>query len=425
MTSRTAGHGARKALRILLGASFWALVGLLLVRGFRDQGLLAETSRRLRSHALAEPPRFTARFPAGSPLAPGNPLRIRVENGFFAAGRIEEVGAPENGLVPVVVSIFPEYADRLGPDTRLIAARTSGDISWVVQTLLPDSRRDYIQAQLRGRWHDEKDDLLQLLKPGLKRLSADSFELLRRRLPLVVAAHRAEVDQIMEVLRERGWHGELEEVFNQVVWPLVEQRSLGLLEAIGNELVEELPVWSMSWSYVVQSMPFGSKDRLEKRLRAFLQEDAVPIVKKHGPEFEAMAREVLNETSHDERTRAATGRALTAISEDPRFNQALERLLEALVVEDQEVRAFGATIWQRADLREPLEDFLGRFEPEIKRIANSLLLDESRRGINPDLARVLRRKLLREDEDWVLLDPGAAGPGPVPAVLPGENGGIR
>ncbi len=424
MTERDPKINFPRLARTSAGVLVWLALIVAVAAGFRSEGLLAETGSRLATHVGSEPPRFPARFPAGSPLAVGNPLRIRVENGFFAAGRVESVREDDEGLL-AEVSIFPEYAERVGPDVRLTAARTSGDISWIVQTLLPDSRREFIEAQLKGRWSRERDDLLEILKPGLKRLSTDSFELLRLRLPVVLAENRDEVDLIMEVLREKGWHGELEGVFNDVVWPAVERRSLPILETIGNELVDEIPVWSMSWSYLVQSMPFGSKDRLEKKLKEFLQEDAVPIVQKHGPEFEEMAREVLNEATRDERTRAATGRALTAISEDPRFNDALERLLEALIVRDPEVRAFTADVWKRPDLRDPLEDFLGRFEPEIKRIANSLLLDESRRGINPDLARVLRRKLLREDEDWVLLEPGSRAEGPPPAILPGVNGGIR
>jgi hypothetical protein len=78
----------------------------------------------------------------------------------------------------------------------------------------------------------------------------------------------------------------------------------------------------------------------------------------------------------------------------------------------------------RPNVKQPLAHIVDRFERDIHNIANLILLNETHDGINPDLARVLRNRLLREDESWVLLIPGE-GEAWRDEELIGEDGGTR
>ena len=58
--------------------------------------------------------------------------------------------------------------------------------------------------------------------------------------------------------------------------------------------------------------------------------------------------------------------------------------------------------------------------PTLNRAANRILLDESGRAINPDLARVLRTQVLWKDACWILVDPGRGAPAPPERIFLGH-----
>ena len=110
---------------------------------------------------------------------------------------------------------------------------------------------------------------------------------------------------------------------------------------------------------------------------------------------------------------------------DERFKDASRRIVDTWVIKNDALKELIAGVWERPELRSPIERFIETLEPDIKAIANMILLDDKRKGLNPDLARVLRRKLLREDEDWVLLEL-VDDPDHKPFdVLVGFDGGVR
>ena len=172
-------------------------------------------------------------------------------------------------------------------------------------------------------------------------------------------------------------------------------------------------------------MPFTGQDKVERRVREFLVEKATPIVSGKGPELRRAANEVLREAAADERTLAAIDRAVRDIGGDPRFREAMRSVLDTWLIDNPRVREVITSAWSRPDLRGPAERFLSRLEPDVHRIANGIVLNAERDGINPDLARVLRRKILRENESWVLLELDDSATSAAPDHFTGIDGGVR
>ncbi len=411
-------------LRFFAGIAFWtALLGLSW-HFLSHNGEAAAASKRLIDHLQNEPQVFAATFPLSAPLEAGNPVRVRVKNGFFAAGVVRSVANTETAQL-AQIAIFPEYTPLMGAGTKLVAARTSGDVGWVVRTLLPKKTQGELRKIIEERWGREKDKLFRDLSPGIVRLMEDALALVQEELPDVTHTNKHDFDVIGVVLKEKGWENHIEDIFSAVLWPLIQERSEPMLNDMGDEIVDAFPVWSMSWAYLAESIPFTDKDRFEKKVRKFIKKKAIPILAKRQSALKSMAAGALKDTLKEERTVEALQKAGEEITADPRFRAAATNIAKALFLENPKFQILVKSILARDDLRQPVDRFIESFEPAIRSAANRLLMNERRDGINPDLARVLRRKLLKEDEDWVLLDLEDGSTGEIPATLPGSDGGRR
>ncbi len=410
--------------RFIAGLVFWAVVLGVGWRYLSHDEEAAKATARIVKHFRAEPQIFRASFPLSAPLAPGNPVRVRVKNGFFAAGLVKAV-MTSGTTQEADVAIFPEYTAMMGAHTRFVAARTAGDVGWVVRTLLPKDTQDEIRRIILERWRRDRGQLLEDLRPGITRLMEDTLTMIQEELPNVTRTNKHDFDVIGVVIREKGWEDHIEGVFGEVLWPMIQDRAEPLLDNVGDEIVDAFPVWSMSWAYLSESIPFTDKDRFEKKVQEFIKKKAIPIVAKRESEVKKMAAEALRDTLKEERTVQELQQAAEEISRDPRFRAAAESIVRSLFLDNRRFQDLAKSVLTRPDLKEPIDKFIASFEPAIRKVANRLLMNERRDGINPDLARVLRRKLLREDEDWVLLDLIDGNVGAVPKIIPGIDGGRR
>ncbi|MFT7620831.1 MAG: hypothetical protein ACI97A_004489 [Planctomycetota bacterium] len=414
----------RDFCRFWAGLIFW---GTMIGLGWfyvKEDADAAKAASRLTTHLNSSPHIFDAQFPASAPLAVGNPVRVRVKNGFYVAGRVTSVATNDKGQM-AGVAIFPEYAPLMGAKTRLIAARTAGDVGWVVKTLLPEDTQVEVRKIITARWNRERDQLLRDLRPGLTKLMEETLKVVQEEFPELTRTHKEDFDTIGLVFKERGWDAHVEDVFSTVLWPMIQERAEPVLDDVGDEIVNAFPVWSMSWAYLADSIPFTDKDGFEKKVRKFIKQKAIPILVERESAIREMASTALNDTLKEEKTVKKLQLAAEDIAADPRFRKALQSLIKALFLDNPRFRELAAGIPSRPGLRGPVDDFIESFEPAIRRVANRLLMNERRDGINPDLARVLRRKLLREDEDWVLLELVEGDQGEVPQIIPGEDGGRR
>ncbi|MEZ6196455.1 MAG: hypothetical protein R3F20_12120 [Planctomycetota bacterium] len=408
-----------RILRLSVGLLFWA--GLLAWAGAAVGG--TEIGRRVLDRGLAqltrEPSRRTVGFPASAPVAAGAALRIEVGGHLLQAGEVLAVRRDGDGLL-AEVALYPDFAERTGDGGRLVAYTTRGDIAWILATLFPAELREEVRRIFLARWESERGRLLGDLRPGLERLAGEVAGALREDLPRVLEDNDREFEALAAVLRERGWEAHAERVVREEIWPSLRDRATPLVTEIGEEMIAAFPVGSAAWDLFVDKLPFSEERRVRERLRGFAQREAIPILRSHEGDFRAIASEVLREAVDDPEIRRAVGLAAEEIAADPRFRDALAAILRNWVVENDRVAGILGSIWTRPDLRDPLQGFLERLTPEIHRIANRVVLDEEGRGINPELARVLRRKILREDERWILVAPEAGA-----TDWRGEDGGVR
>lgn len=419
------GRVLRQRMRMLMG-----IIGCCLLLGGFYRGLTFQTTTestvmaRAWEHLSINELRVTARFPKSSNLHIGCRILVGTDKGLRIVGSLDTVKTVQGDKIAQLL-IFPDKSHFLHSDSAFTSYRTASDVAWVVQTLIPPEHLDVIKQRLLVTWKKERSQLWDELKPGLIRLLEELGTVLKDEFPALIESHVADMNIMSEVLRERSWEEHLEPVFVSTIWPLMEERAAPIISSVGDEIIEEAPVWSLYWAYLRQKVSSDANPKhLEKRVGEFLSEKAVPIIRRHSTEFRETLRTILFDLLKNETVQIAVQESIMGAASDPRFRKALSTVLEQWVLKSTRVRAVLEGALKRPDVATPLTHIMDSFERDIHHIANLILLNDTRDGINPDLARVLRSRLLREDESWILLTPGS-GSSWSGEALQGQDGGTR
>ncbi len=405
--------------RIALGLGAWLILIPFCWRAGTRADPGAARAKRFLGHFFRAPVDLPITLTGNVTPTDLAPVMIETREGLLQVGRIRSTDDGEWRAV-----IFPEFRDMVGQRSRLAWHETRGNLEWVFATLFPPERLDRIGRRSRAGWSREKRRFLADIRPGLETLAGDLAKALEKALPVVLEERRQDLDALGRLFRDLAWESHLREVFQSVIWPRAVEASEPAVRAIQDEILDAFPVWALSWAVVVQALPFTDNDRVKLKIRAFLKEKALPIVRSHLPELKAAGVRLIQEMLRDPRVTDAFSGAFQAFQSDGQVRTILSRLLDDWVVKNEEFRCVLREAWSRPALKEPLGRFLAAVEPDIRGIADEILLDDDHRGINPDLARVLRRQLLGEDRRWARLIPGETGGAP-PSTLPMHAGGVR
>ena len=419
MTTTRSGFGL-----IVVGALFWLALlgglGLLL----RPCAVGGKVAHRVSDHVVVGPVAYRATFPRSITAKPKNAVMIEHDDGSLVpAGRVVAVTRRDADTL-VELEVFPDFDHLVTDDVGLTFHRTSGDVGWVVKTLLPPAKMAKIREMAEAAWMRERTHLWSGLRPGLVALVDEAVWILKDDLPHLLEAHDKQIKALGATVKTRLWQKHLANTVRDEVWPDIVERAQPIVERIGDAILADAPVWDLSVAYVTGRLPFGDSNAVSKKVKTFLEEKAVPIIRRHESEIREVAIEVLEATVTNEKVLAEFEKGLTELGRDPTFRRAISDLLRAWVIDNERIVELLKGIANRREIRRPIDRFLERVDWDIQKMANMVVLNDTGDGINPDLARILRRKLLRADESWILLEGGTGGAFD-DDVIDGRDGGVR
>lgn len=399
----------RRFRRPIVGLLFWIVAVAGAWRWLASEPDARDGLARVARHvAFPTPPVFEAEFPLGSDIRLDEVVRIESDGLWLDAGYVVSYEIRPNHIA-TRIAIYPEFARLLRADARLESVTASGDVMWVMTTLLPKEKMDRIKSILSKAWDEDKQRLWRELEPGVMRLISDVTIALRDEMPNLVRERRADFQVLAEVVREKAWEGRLRGVFEQEIWPRVENRALPILAEIGDEITKKAPVMSLSWSFVRDRLPFTRDDAMRNELQKFIKTEVIPIVEQRRDVFKKESAELIKEALQQEKVLTELQSAATDVFADPRFRDAMRSIIETWTTSNPKVLDLLKDGFARNDIRGPIERFFDVREDDVHDIANLILLDDRGYGISPDLARVLRRKVLGESRAWIWLVPGESG----------------
>ncbi|MHC5078507.1 MAG: hypothetical protein ACYTHN_05785 [Planctomycetota bacterium] len=402
-------------LRVLVGSLVWgALIAgsLVVVHGaIHRSGLPQYPTDEVWTYLTTAPTRFHVVYPPGTPADRGDPVCIRKNGEVVTVGQIRAVKKePERTVVLAEWFVAPPFP--LTQDTRFLAIPNPTTPAWVIDVLLPPERKEALLEDLRGFAQDHHEEIFGTFWPPFEAFLREAFQILGDDLPDVLEHREEEVQKIVDRHKEVTLRKELMPILKEEVWPPIRERSAPLMEEVGQELWERIPMYQLGWRYVYSHLPFTDQEILRRRWNRFLDEEAIPILENHTEDFLEVVREVMVDLSRNPKLSTALKNCLTALVEDPEFIGLIRNVFTDLLSPQGRIFSAFRSAFSDAVFVDRLNRLIEALGPTLNRTANRIMLDETGTAINPDLARVLRTQILWKDACWILVEsqPGASAP---------------
>lgn len=425
--SRSSG---RSRSRLAAGLLIWGVAagGVTAVAAARGGELRGPGSRLVR-YAMHSPRRVTVELlslpdPAGgwTLLAPGDPVVARSDRTYV--GSVESVGPLRaDGVSPLstpvftaVIALDPEVdpSDLEGAPYQF--ETSSGDLAWVLETLLPEAKREQIRHELQWSFTDHSEEIAQVLRPIGEDVLEHTMTVLDTNLAPVLKAHEKEIQALLDRHRET-FKDELLPVLKSQLGPSVKEKARPIMTKIGRELWDQLPMWDLSWSLFRDKLPWQQKSYVDEWWSTFLETKAIPIVKEHEEELMKAGENLLQEGIRDPKVRAAFGAAWRRLAKDPEFKKLVRAIVEDALIRPYDASGLAKKLFADEGHRARFAALEQSFAPTLRRIARLVSMDERTNGLSPDLARVLRRIVFGKDARWVAV----AATGPIRRVSDGSE----
>lgn len=395
-------------MRTYVGLFIWILLIAGCVGLWFARPALFEPARRLVAYTSQPSCEVDVALPASVDAKVGTLVMTPDATSFLR--RVGRVAAVERDGALLRLALYPAEAETLGDRMRATYFTVPGNAAWVVSTLVPRERLDAVRELWRAFYERERAGIYDTLWPVVKESLEDLFKFYEKEVPRVLDAHRDRLSKLVEKHRSGAFETELLPIVQTVAWDVAQREFTPLVEEIGREIWARLPVWGLTWRFAYQSIPFTGDEHVKKRFEEFLKRDGIPVLQARSAELlEAVAR-VMKMTLEDPKVSAALRKTAGEVASDPEFLALVRELAADLTVRNDRLRTLLKERWEHKGLKRAVTEVGTRFEPLIKDAINSIVLSPDGKKLNARLSQVLRSRVLKKDEAWVLVEPAGGGP---------------
>jgi len=323
----------------------------------------------------------------------------------------------------IELEVFPEFASLLTTDMRATYFTVPGTAAWIMNTLIPRERVLEIQTLWKAFYARERAGINAELWPAVKDSLQEILTFYEKEVPRVIQSNRFDVDAIIAKHRKGVFERDFMPALQDVAWNLAQARFSPLLEEVGRELWDLLPVWGLGWRYMYEHVPFTKKDHVKQRFKVFLDKEALPVLKSRTREVMALLSNLFQDTFRDPRVITALRKMVGEIAEDPQTLQVLKKLSTELFLKNDRLLSLVRERWEDKGLKKAFSSVGVKFEPLIRDAVNSIVLNEDGSCLSPRLSQVLRSRVLKKEGAWVLLESGSGPALPAGSVIAGRING--
>lgn len=416
-----------RSLRILLGAALWVAVGVCVVElATRESESGANTFSKVRDHFTRDELELEVGFDRPVWLEIGDPVLI--DGGDTAPiGQVKTlldddgrpIAASFRRVSAASIALFDRKRPLIHDDVRVrlaVVPETAG--AWVWKTLINDDTLPRIrEVWSRNDLLPHKDEIAAMAIPVLQGVLVDCRETLETETRPFLNRHRPQIDALVAKIEAELGKEELAKLFESEVWPVLRTRLQPVLDEIGAEIWDRVPLWSFSWRAIYQSLPLTADDHFKKRWDTFVDEEVIPILEDHSADMIEVARVVARDSLANPKVGAYLKEFVVRMAGDPEFHRLGYAFVEEVFFQNQSFRERITARWRSDEVQEIVGFVSRKLEPTVREIGD-IVLGTKESGITPEFARVLRTQVLERDRQRLFLAPGSADR---PAVAPGSR----
>jgi hypothetical protein len=418
-------------IKVLFGALLW-----LVALGFFWQQ--AQRVEPTQSHPIAQVGRFLIqptrtielRFEEEQIVKVGDPVYSADETIIAPIGRIKRVISSDSTEVMetwadfVIVELY-STCPPLTPQSRFFYNETPLSLEWVLETMLPESKRREISQLIVDSLSEHRDELWADLKPITEKLMRDSQTVILEDLREALSQRSDLIGEVAEKYRSEFIEREVLPVVEREIWPIIERESAPLVQIIGTELWAQASLWRLTWKYLYDASPLPQRDLTRKEFNRFLNEKARPILDSHMPEILELQRRLFQEISGNPEVTRLMKSGLEKITSDEEIRRLVREVSRDVLVDNPRLRELWTNTWESAEMQALMLKANERLGPTITQIGEALF-GNPRKKITPEFSDVLRSRVLFKDSRWLTLsevpgaksDPGVILPGPADPKRP-------
>jgi hypothetical protein len=412
--------------RRLVGAFFWLAAA---VAAAAAAASLAPPTRERLDHVKVEmaravfdpAPTFTILYRGGTVLERGNGVLAIVDGKLERIGEVVRVRPDGDDASDVRATIaIDEHGGTYRPAAGTVGVRRSQGRSFLfaLQTLLPASQWERVRTEWTSFRARNAEELSREIEPLAGQLLATTLRAVAAELPDALERHRADLDRVVTRMRNGLGEEQVRPLLIEDLWPIVVRNAAGPAEQIGRELWDRVPLMSFALRAAADRLLEDEPVRVEERWNRFVQEEALPTIRAHLPELEQAFAAIVKEVLASEDVQSRTAAVWAGIRDDPAVQALARTLTRELLADNARLNAALRALADDPATRERVARIGARFQEFLDPLGDLIFLDESRQGINPDLAYLIRLLLLRRDEQVVYLEAPPAPDDVKLALLP-------
>lgn len=389
-----------------LGLLFWLAVLGAVVFISRHSGAASSSStppvEQLVEYFANPPLRLPARSP-GSRLERGDPVFLQTVDGWRQGGYLGRRDS-ETETIQLVW-----YDDQIDPRRcRLEFHHNAGRFDDVVQTLLPEEKRQRIKQRLSAAFRDHGQDITAAFRPVVEKSLRQSAPLLEDALKESIERHEDEFKAIGRRWEQEIFKARIVPVLRAEVLPIVREHGEPVAQEIGRELWDRASLWRFGWRALYDKSPLPEKDLLKEEWQRFVEGEAIPVFEAHMDDILEAQKKIFVDVSENERIRDEFEAVFKEMASDPEFQRLIKAVVREAVIDNRQLHAVWTANFKSDQARAAMELAGKRLEPIVREIGDDLF-GTKQTGIDPDFARVLRNQILGKDKRWVIATP-LAGP---------------
>ena len=218
-------------------------------------------------------------------------------------------------------------------------------------------------------------------------------------------------DPLAAKFREEVLESRLLPLLREEVWPIVVEHGTPAVDLIGRQLWERAPLFDLAWRAAYDRVISEKPIKLESRWKDFVEEEAIPILQQNEALIQSTMDGIIRDIAASAAVRTDLREAARAILEDPLAKDLMTQVLRDVFLENEALLEVWDEIQQDPELVQHWLNLNAELQKFLAPAVNLLVYDDGDRDtINPDLAKLLRILLLREDLNFVFLELGD-GPG--------------
>ena len=333
-------------------------------------------------------------------LVPHTPVFVKQKNEWKQSGLVLEPSDPEG-----TKSLIRWYGDEtIASEYDFVTYRSSGQLSEVVSTLLPEEKRKQITNRLNNTFQLYGQEFVDDLIPLIQQTLNQAVPQIEKGFRESIARNEREIDEILNRWNTQYFEPELIPLAKEELLPIVRLHAQPVAESIGRELWDRASLWRFGWRAAYDKVPLPKRNLVQQEWDRFVEDDALPVFESHTDEMVTAIQRTLSDITTSQTIRDQVGDGITRLAKDKETRNLIQKLIRESIIENEALRVALSDVWSSDRAEEWFEKNSRRLEPVIRQIGEDLFGSETE-GINPDFARVLRNQILGKDRNWVIALP--------------------